>query len=316
MESLIRRYFDDVRFVNTQEYIALRRKLFAEIDEDFAFLEGYQTMAIVAIAYDKTQVKFAGKGYGMIARYAYGEDYHKTFYRLFDALEVEALEAGFKIKGYADVSPVDERFLGYLGGLGFIGHNDLLIHPTFGTYMMLGTILIDQAMTQDAPSPLEQGCGTCTKCIDACPGGALSKEGFIKEHCVSYQSQMKDPLTLTQVKKFKTFIWGCDVCQRVCPKNAGLKGPFHPSFNPDEHTQLPLADLLTLSNKAFSKKYQAYAYAFRGGLVMKRNAIMLMYNQRLREHLPLIKETLNTYQHVDWFYQTVKPIVEEMEQWS
>lgn len=315
MEALLKQYFDDVRFVKTHEYITLRRKLFAETQEDFAFLDGFETMAIVALAYDKTQVKFAGKGRGMIARYAYGEDYHKTFYRLFDGLEEEANLAGFQVKGYADVSPVDERFLGYIGGLGFIGHNDLLIHPTFGTYMMLGTVFIDQAMGQDHLI-LEQGCDSCTKCIDACPGGALSKEGFVKQHCVSYQSQMKDPLTLTQVKKFKTFLWGCDVCQRVCPKNAGLEGLFHPSFDPDEHTQLNLQDLLTLSNKAFSKQYKNYAYVFRGGLVMKRNAIMLMYNQRLSQHLDLIKETLKTYWHVDWFKETVEPIVKEMEQWS
>ncbi len=315
MDVLLRAYFDDVKFVKTHDYITLRRKLFEETQEDFSFLEGYDTMAIVALAYDKTQVKFAGKGHGMVARYAYGEDYHKTFYRLFDTLEAQAQSLGYHIKGYADVSPVDERFLGYIGGLGFIGHNDLLIHPKFGTYMMLGTILIDQAMGEDQPL-IEQGCGSCTKCIDACPGGALSKEGFVKQHCLSYQSQMKEPLTLTQVKKFKTFLWGCDVCQRVCPKNAGLQGPFHPSFHPDEQSQLNLEALLTLSNKAFSKQYKDYAYAFRGGLVMKRNAIMLMYNQRLSQHLPLIKETLKTYWHVDWFKETVAPMVEEMEQWQ
>lgn len=315
MEALLKNYFHTHRWFKVSEYIALRKRLFPDLEEDFSFCEGYQTMAIVALSYDKTQEKFKGKGFGLVARYAYGEDYHKTFYGLFDALEADALKDGYKIKGYADVSPIDERFLGYVAGLGFIGHNDLLINETLGTYMMLGTVLIDQAIAIPAPQIIDHGCGDCTACIDACPGGALSIEGFIKQNCVSYQSQVKEPLTMDQVKKFKAFVWGCDICQRVCPKNKALEHPSHPSFTADENAHVDLAALLQMSNKAFAKQYQHYAYAYRGGLVLKRNAIMLLYNQRQQQHLNLIKETYQTYQHVDWFKQTIEPIVKEMETW-
>ena len=312
MRDLLNEYFDDVRVIDTATYITHRQTHFAEKNEDFSMFDGYQSLAIVCLSFKSDQVKLGGKGHGIVARYAYGEDYHITFQKRFAELKEVALKQGYHIEGKADISPVDERQLGLISGLGFIGYNDLLIHPKFGTYMMLGTVFIQEALTESVVT-IDDSCGDCRLCIDACPGDALSTEGYIENKCLSFKNQMKLPFQLDEVKPFKTMIFGCDICQRVCPKNTNIHPLTHPEFDPDGAERIDLAELLTLSNRAIQRKYKEYAFSFRGGLLLKRNAIMLMYNQRLMQHLDLIKEVYNDYKHVPWFAQTVELIIKDME---
>jgi epoxyqueuosine reductase len=312
MRELLNLYFDDHRIIPTKDYIKHRQDHFAHKNEDFSFLEKYQTLAVVCLSYPKDQVKLGGKGFGIVARYAYGEDYHTTFKRRFAVLKEEALNEGFHIEGKADVSPIEERQQGLISWLGYMGYNDLLIHPDFGTYMMLGTVFIEEAL-DPYTLKIDDDCGECRLCIDACPGGALSVDGYSEHQCLSFQNQMKLPFTLEEVKPFKAMIFGCDICQRVCPKNKALQSKNPVEFQPDGNERIELAELLKLSNRAVQKKYQHYAFSYRGGLLLKRNAIMLMYNQRLYQHLDLIKKTYEEYRHVDWFEKTVRLIIEDME---
>lgn len=312
MRELLNTYFDDVRIIDTATYIDHRKTHFAHKDEDLSVFEPYQSLAIVCLSFSSDQVKLNGKGHGIVARYAYGEDYHLTFQKRFKALQKDALELGYHIDGKADISPVDERQLGLISGLGFMGYNDLLIHPKFGTYMMLGTVFIEEKVTESVVA-IDAGCGDCRLCIDACPGDALSVEGYIESACLSYKNQMKLPMTLEDVKPFKTMIFGCDICQRVCPKNQAIRPKPHVEFEPDGVERIDLAELLTLSNRAIQRRYKDYAFSYRGGLLLKRNAIMLMYNQRLYQHLALIKKAYQDYQHVPWFASTVSLIIQDME---
>lgn len=312
MRELLNLYFDDHRIIPTEAYIKHRQTFFAQKNEDFSFLAPYQTLAVVCLSYPKDQVKLGGKGYGIVARYAYGEDYHQTFKKRFDILKEEALNEGFHIEGKADVSPIEERQLGLISGLGYLGYNDLLIHPDFGTYMMLGTVFIEEKL-DPVIMEINDDCGECRLCIEACPGDALSVDGYTKDKCLSFQNQMKLPFTLEEVKPFKAMLFGCDICQRVCPKNKAITSKHHPEFEPDGMERIDLAELLTLSNRAIQKKYQNYAFSYRGGLLLKRNAIMLMYNQRQTKYLDLIKKTYHDYNHVDWFEKTVGLIIQEME---
>jgi epoxyqueuosine reductase len=312
MRDLLNDYFDDVRIIDTEAYIQHRQTHFAHKREDLSMFEKYQSLAIVCLSFPSDQVKLGGKGHGIVARYAYGEDYHITFNKRFNALKEEALKHGYHIEGKADISPVDERQLGLISGLGFIGYNDLLIHPKFGTYMMLGTVFIEEKLPEYVVT-IDDDCGDCRLCIDACPGDALSTEGYIEAQCLSFKNQMKNPFTLEEVAPFKTMIFGCDICQRVCPKNTHIMPKSHPEFEPDGVERIDLAELLTLSNREIQRRYRDYAFSFRGGLLLKRNAIMLMYNQRLFEHLDLIKKVYQDYAHVPWFESTVRLIIEDME---
>lgn len=312
MRELLNLYFDDHRIIATEDYIKHRQTHFAHKNEDFSFLAPYQSLAVVCLSYPKDQVKLGGKGYGIVARYAYGEDYHQTFKKRFDILKEEALNEGFHIEGKADVSPIEERQLGLISGLGYIGYNDLLIHPEFGTYMMLGTVFIEEKI-EPYQMQIDDDCGDCRLCIEACPGGALSVDGYTEHKCLSYQNQMKISFNLEEVKPFKAMIFGCDICQRVCPKNKAIHSKSHPEFEPDGMERIDLAEILTLSNRAIQKKYKDYAFSYRGGLLLKRNAIMLLYNQRQFQHLDLIKTTYQNHQHIDWFEKTVGLIIKDME---
>lgn len=312
METLLSKHFDDYRIIDTKKYIEHRKTHFAHKNEDFSYLTPYQTLAIVCLSYDSDQVKLGGKGYGIVARYAYGEDYHKTFRSQFEKLKVEALSEGYHIEGKSDISPIDERQLGLISGLGFMGFNDLLIHPNFGTYMMLGTVFIEEKITEHVIQ-INDDCGECRLCIDACPGDALSVEGYVEKKCLSYKNQMKLPFDLDDIKPFKAMLFGCDICQRVCPKNKIITPKSHPSFEPNGKERIDLRELLTLSNREIMRRYGDMAFSFRGGLLLKRNAIMLIYNQKLYDTIPLIKEVYETYKHVSWFEQTVALIIKDME---
>lgn len=313
METLLNEYFDDYRIIDTKTYIDHRKAHFSHKAEDFSFIEGFSSLAIVCLSYSSEQIKLGGKGYGIVARYAYGEDYHQTFRKRFESLKEDALKEGYHIEGKADISPIDERQLGLISGLGYIGFNDLLIHPTFGTYMMLGTVFIKESLPQKVVQ-IDDDCGDCRLCIEACPGDALSVEGYIEEKCLSYKNQMKLPYDLTTIKPFKTMIFGCDICQRVCPKNKLITPKSHEAFEPDGRERIDLRELLTLSNREIMRRYGDMAFSFRGGLLLKRNAIMLIYNQRLYDTIPLIKKVYAAYKHVPWFEKTVALIIKDMEE--
>ena len=302
---------DDYKSVSVDTYIAMRKKVFPKLKEDFKALDGFKTMIVFALSYPKDQVKFKGKGYGLISRYSYGLDYHLVYRKLFHDLEATFLAQGYKAKGYADISPIDERFAGMLAGLGFMGKNQLLIHPTFGTYHFIGVLLVDQ-IVKTTPYVLED-CGDCTLCIQACPPGALSEEGYEERLCTSYVTQMKEALTNADMRPMKTMLFGCDICQRVCPKNKGIQSTDKGVFLPDENSQLHLETLLKHSNKEIQRLYKDYAFSYRGGLVLKRNAFVLLYNQKQVHSLPLMKSVYEQYKHVEWFEKTAKMIIDEME---
>lgn len=302
---------DDYKALKVEDYIMNRRLNYPNKEEDFSQIMPYKTMIMLAISYPKDQVKFKGKGYGLLARYTYGKDYHKVYYELFKELEPKFEVLGIKAKGYADVSPIDERYAAELAGLGYMGKNQLLIHPKYGTYLYLGALFIDQDFTTHPH--LEDSCGDCRLCIDACPPGALSENGYTEEKCTSFITQMKIPLTKADRKPMRVMMFGCDICQRVCPKNKAIQSVKRDVFEPDLASQLDLKELLTLSNKDIMRRYQNYAFTFRGGLILKRNAIVLLANQRQKDALPLIKKVYEAYKHVPWFEETTKIIIEEME---
>ncbi|MFP4077988.1 MAG: epoxyqueuosine reductase [Candidatus Izemoplasmataceae bacterium] len=312
IESILKKHVDDFKTVSVKDYIDARRRHFPHSDEDFSFLDGYDTIVVMSLSFPRGRPPYKGKGYGMISRYAHGKDYHLVYKEKIEAITKALEEEGFKAQGRSDINPIDERFAGYLSGLGFIGHNQFLIHPHYGTHHYLATILIDRPFTV-APY-LKDTCGSCTKCIDACPTDALSTQGFIESRCLSHKTQAKAAYDLKTLSDFKTFVFGCDICQDVCPKNKGITPVEREVFKSDEAAQLHLKSVLEMSNKAFMRAYGDYAFAWRGGLVIKRNAIALLFNQGLYDSLPLIRNAYATYKHVPWFEKTVRPILEKMEE--
>jgi epoxyqueuosine reductase len=158
-----------------------------------------------------------------IARYAYGRDYHKVVKKKMINLlkEMQVHRPDLSGRAFVDSAPVMEREWAKRAGLGWVGKNTLIIHPKKGSYFFLGVIIIDQALDYDAP--ISDHCGTCTRCIDACPTEAIAQEGYELNaaQCISYATiELKtEKLPADFDEKMEGWAFGCDICQEVCPWN-------------------------------------------------------------------------------------------------
>jgi epoxyqueuosine reductase len=157
-----------------------------------------------------------------IASYAFGKDYHivvkEKLNQLFDF--IRDIVGNIEGRCFVDSAPILERDLAKKSGLGWTGKNTLLIHPKKGSYFFLGEIILDLELEYDLP--IKDYCGTCTRCIEACPTDAISKEGYLLDSrkCISYLTiELKNEIPLEFKDQMEGWIFGCDICQQVCPWN-------------------------------------------------------------------------------------------------
>lgn len=205
-----------------------------------------------------------------IAEYALGFDYHKVLRNRMENAAAVLTENGYKAQIYADTSPLNDRYLAYLAGLGFIGKNGMLINEKYGSMTFIGYILTDCFLGEDKPMD-NNVCIGCGKCIKACPGGAIGENNeFDENKCVSFLTQKKGELTDREkgIIKSSGYIWGCDICQRVCPYNSAVPHTSVLEFS-EIIKSLDLPE--SISNKEFMRRYGNRAFAWRGKAVLKRN---------------------------------------------
>ncbi len=205
---------------------------------------------------------------GNISMYARGRDYHLVIREKLDKINEFLGQEGEIL---ADIGTQDDRKAAFLSGLGFYGKNGLLINPRLGTYFFIGQLEIHAEITPD--SPLDESCMNCGACKKSCPGGAL-REYFNISNCASEISQKKGDLTEAEIEILKKsgLIWGCDICQSVCPHNKGLETTAMAEFMTD---RIAVFKDFNLSNREFLKKYKTYAFSWRGLSPIKRNAELL-----------------------------------------
>lgn len=205
-----------------------------------------------------------------LSRYACVPDYHRVAGSVLENA-AEQLRAAFphqEFQAFIDNSPIPEVYAAALSGLGCIGDNGLLIHPQWGSYVFIGTIVTDLELSFQEIPPRE--CLHCGACRAHCPGGALSESGLERSRCLSHISQKKGDLSPEEQSLLKKnrLIWGCDACQDVCPLNqSALKQP-HPCFS-WYVPSITLEDLETLEDRA---------YGWRGKAVPLRN-LRLLYSE-------------------------------------
>lgn len=163
-------------------------------------------------------------GRGVIARYARGRDYHRVMKRrlhhLADTLRGQIPGADFR--SFVDTAPVLERDLAELAGLGWIARNSMLIHPRLGSYLLLGGAATNLPLVPPPEQSRHQdACGTCTRCVDACPTGAITGEGVTATRCISYLTiEGRGPVPRDLMPHVGHWVYGCDICQEVCPHNS------------------------------------------------------------------------------------------------
>ncbi len=253
-------------------------------------LPGARAVVIVADAYgapgDAAEPEHGGaRGpLGVIARYARGEDYHavmrRRLGRLADALRAMPAARCAEFRLFADTGPVLEREQAARAGLGWIGKHTLLIHPQRGSWFVLGGIAttLELAPEPDA-APIADHCGTCTRCIDACPTGAITPYSVDARRCVSYLTiEQHGSIDESLHEGIGDRLIGCDVCQDVCPFNRGTGVP---PVSPSPHSSraaLPLLEVLGWTD-ADRTRVLAGSAAKRATLAMiKRNALIAAGN--------------------------------------
>ncbi len=203
-----------------------------------------------------------------ISIYAHGRDYHLVtrdiLLSVAHALELE----DFTI--HSDIGPEIERRLAINAGLCFKGVNHMCINPKYGSYFFIGYIACNTDFELSRPLDLE--CVKCMKCVEACPGRALG-EKFCEDKCLSAITQKKGELEPRESELIREngYIFGCDICQKVCPHNLNAEHTPINEFKEDRITNLSLNDLSGLTNKTFRQKYGDRAFAWRGKSVLKRN---------------------------------------------
>src|SRR5258708_3241378 len=247
-------------------------------------LPGAKALIAVGVSY-RTVEPTAGPG-GRVARYAWGGDYHatmKTRLQLLAAFLSKRVDRPVKSRTFVDDGPLVERDAAVRAGLGFRGKNTNVLTP-IGSFVFLGALLTDVDL--DFDTPVAKDCGSCRLCIDACPTDALDEAYHLAaERCIAYLTiEHRGPIDEALRPKMGEWIFGCDICQEVCPYNASTRGrprgwrEFFPE--PRHGTRLDLVEVLAMDEAAFRERFRGSPIrrAKRRGLV--RNAALALGNQQ------------------------------------
>lgn len=284
--------------------------------------ETVRSVVTVAIFYDRAPAQPLPEGHGRVARYAWGRDYHKVLRRRLEALvSLVRAEAGIEVDArvFSDSVPLLERALAKRAGLGFVGKSTMLIVPGRGTFFFLGEILWNVEVRTDGASHSSRTmhCGSCQSCMTSCPTGAFAEERVLDaSRCVSYLSiEKRGALSLAERRMLGEWIFGCDVCQDVCPFNiVPLKKrspPDVPELGRDAGVgpSLALAEVLAMrDSKSFERRFAGTALmrAKREGLL--RNAAVVAANRCVESLSPILLEAsredgaATVRQHALWAY--------------
>ena len=252
---------------------------------------------------------------GPVARYARGDDYHDiVLERLTQLHRWIELQLGRAVAGkaYVDTGPVLERELAQRAGLGWFGKNTTLINPRAGSFFFLGALLVDLELEIDAPFTSDH-CGTCRRCLDACPTGALVEPRVLDSNlCISYLTiELKGDISTALQQKIGELLYGCDICQEVCPWNEKFSLPLREeAFRP--RPAIAGKDARTLAREVLAMSDEDFRAAFKGSPMkraklrgLKRNAAVVLGNVGTSEDVPSVVAALDdpeplVRQHAAW----------------
>ena len=225
---------------------------------------------------------------GPIARYARGDDYHEIMESKLRELHARlAKDAGRPVLGkpYVDTGPILERDLARRAGLGWFGKNTMLVNPTRGSFFFIGALVVDVELAMDAPFEADR-CGTCTRCLDACPTDAfVAPRTLDATKCISYLTiELKGDIPDSMHAGIGEHLYGCDVCQDVCPWNASFARELRvPEFAPRD--AIAGKDTRTLARKLLAMTQEEFSAAFKGSPMkraklrgLQRNAAVVLGN--------------------------------------
>ncbi len=244
-------------------------------------VEGMRSALVVALNYGGTQPP------GAVARYARFADYHRVMWDTLDALLawVRGELGDVPGRAFVDSGPVLERDLAQRAGLGWFGKNTLLINPQLGSYFFLGALFLGVDLKPDDPFASDH-CGSCTRCLDACPTQAFVAPRVLDaRRCISYLTiELKGAHTPEQATMVGEHLFGCDICQEVCPWNAKFaRDATEPAFAPRADLVAPdLAEFASMDDATFKARYGDTPLARAKFAGITRNAAAVLHNAGTR----------------------------------
>ncbi|UOO41060.1 tRNA epoxyqueuosine(34) reductase QueG [Priestia megaterium] len=246
---------------------------------------------------------------GIFCRASWGQDYHTVLRDRLQKLEAfikEKVPAAI-LQSMVDTGELSDRAVAERAGIGWSGKNCAIITPEFGSYVYLGEMITDIPFSPD--KPIEDGCGTCNKCVDVCPTGALVTGGQLNsQRCIAFLTQTKGFLAEEFRSKLGNRLYGCDTCQTVCPENKGKDFHFHPEMEPDPELAKPkLKPLLTMSNREFKEKFGHVSGSWRGKKPIQRNAIIALAHFKDQTAVPDLIELIKN---------DVRPVIRGTAAWA
>lgn len=247
-----------------------------------------------------------------VASYAQGADYHEALpARMKGLVQFIEKQVGGPVKNryYTDTGPILERDLAQRAGIGWIGKNTCLIHPKRGSYFFISEILLDLDLEPDPPFVTDH-CGTCTRCIEACPTGCILPDRTLDAtRCISYLTiELKNDIPIELREKIGDWAFGCDICQMACPWNR-FAAEGDPAFKPNAPPQ-KLTEELALTPQAFNQRFKRTPIqrAKRRGYL--RNVAVALGNTADLLALPVLQNTLNDEEpmireHAGWAIEQI-----------
>jgi epoxyqueuosine reductase len=279
----------EMAYLATPEHLAGRADL-------RTLLDSARALVVVALAYHRDDPVPAARLTGKIARYARGDDYHLVMRDRLVALAdrlAAALGAPVASRPCVDTAPVHEREWAERGGLGFIAKNTMLIAPGLGSYVVLGELLVDAPLEVTAPDdPPRPRCGSCRACLDACPTRAFV-DAYVLDarRCISYLTIEHHGTIPRELRPaIGTWVFGCDVCQEVCPFNAGAGEPAEPMLAPRsrDHAVPDLVALAAMGTNQMRQFVKRTAMRRIPREVLLRNVAVALGNTRDPQAVPAL----------------------------
>ncbi|HEV8580036.1 MAG TPA: tRNA epoxyqueuosine(34) reductase QueG [Thermoanaerobaculia bacterium] len=279
----------------------MERRIEARLDPSRVF-PGARSVLCVALQYHplykedgERQPEPPGDLWRRVARYARGKDYHEVVTERLKAVEARVGEAfpDCATRRYVDTGPVLERELAARAGLGVVGKNTMLLHPEAGSWFLLGELFLSLDLAPD--QPLADLCGNCTLCLEACPTGALAEPYRLDSNrCISYWTiEHRGPLPAEARRMVGGWVFGCDVCQEVCPWNGAPRESFQPEMElPPERVELDLARLLRLPREEYVERFRGSPMKRAKLAGLQRNAAVAMGNRLESRYVGPLAEAL------------------------
>lgn len=303
LQAIFQSKFDLVGIISTKRYLDAAKKMHKNVIE-----ETYPTMVVLGLSYPKRILKHT-ETHLVPSFYTFGKDYHLVLKERMASV-LKDLDIEYRLG--VDNHNHDERLAATLAGIGYFAKNQLIINETLGSYFFLGLVFLNTTIEHEITLEVNTDCGTCRKCLDACPTGALSDMGYQMDLCMSHYNQSKRVLTDTEMNANYS-LFGCDICQMVCPKNSIVKSINHPEFELSGKEMVSIIDLFTLSDKQFKDTYSDMPYLWKGKTVLMRNALLVLKRLKNTRYNDLIEQSRSKYPML-WYQDTVDRVLRDLKE--